>query len=165
MTNQYFAIDEFNLENNYEVDKPNCENGILLGGYGGLYEPKGGINPNPLVEFDTPGEIKSIFSIESSIFAGLSNSNGLLVTNINEDGSIIYQEILAQGYSVNDVFVKDDLIGIAVGHDGALIYSWDSNNSFILKGRIETSYANAIKIKNNVIYVATEDGIEIFITG
>ena len=85
----------------------------------------------------------------------------LLVTNINQEGDITYQEILAQGYSVNDIFVKEDLIGIAVGHDGVLVYSWDGNNSFLLKGRLETSYANAIKIKNKVIYVATEDGIEI----
>ena len=161
MPNHYFAIDEFPFENNYDADKSKCENGILLGGYGGFYEPIGGINPNLLVEFDTPGEIKSLYSINNSIFTGLSNSNGLLVTNINEDGSILYQEILARGYSVNDVFVKDDLIGIAVGHDGAFIYSWDSRDSFVLKGRLETSYANAIKINNNVIYVGTEDGIEI----
>ena len=133
-----------------------------MGGHGGFYEPMGGINPNLLLEFDTPGEINSVYSVNHSIFTGLSNSNWLLVTNITEDGLIIYQEMLAGGYTVNDVFVKDDLIGIAVGHNGVLIYFWDGNNSFTLRGRLETSYANAIKINNNVIYVATEDGIEIF---
>ncbi len=132
-----------------------------MGGHGGIYEPMGGISPNLLLEYDTPGEINSVYSVNHSIFTGLSNSNGLLVTNINEDGSIIYQETLAQGYSVNDVFVNDNLIGLAVGHDGALIYSWDGNTSFILKGRLETSYANAIKINDNVIYIATKNGIEV----
>jgi len=161
MTDQYFAIDEFNYTDNYDDDKSECEKGSALGGYGGIYEPAGGISPNLLLEFDTPGEINSVYSVNHSIFTGLSNSNGLLVTNINEDGSIIYQEALAQGYSVNDVFVNDNLIGLAVGHDGALIYSWDGNTSFILKGRLETSYANAIKVNDNVIYIATEDGIEV----
>ena len=54
-----------------------------------MYEPKGGISPNPLIEFDTPGEVKSIFSINHSIFAGLSNSNGLLVTRIGNNGDIL----------------------------------------------------------------------------
>jgi len=162
MTDQYFSIDEFNYTDNYDEDKSECEKKNALGGiYEGIYEPMGGINPNPLLEYDAPGEIKSVYSVNHSIFTGLSNSNGLLVTNINEDGSIIYQETLAQGYSVNDVYVNDNLVGLAVGHDGALIYSWDGNASFILKGRLEASYANAIKINNNVIYIASEDGIEI----
>jgi len=162
MTDQYFAKDEFNYTNIYDDDKSECGDwgeGYL--NYEGIYEPMGGINPNPLLEYDTPGEINSVYSVNHSIFTGLSNSNGLLVTNINVDGSIIYQETLAQGYSINDIFVNDNLIGLAVGHDGALIYSWDGNTSFILKGRLETSYSNAIKINDNIIYIATEDGIEI----
>ena len=63
--------------------------------------------------------------------------------------------------SVNDIFVNDDIIGLAVGHDGALIYDWDGTDSFTLKGRLETSYANSIKINDNIIYIATEDGIEV----
>ena len=163
MTNQYFTIDEFNSTNDYNTDKSACEDGFLSGGLGGFFEPAGGVNPNPLVEFDTPGEIKSVYSVNHSIFTGLSNSNGLLITYINEDGSIIFQETLAQGYSVNDVFVTDNLIGLAAGHDGALLYAWDGNHSFILKGRLETSYAHAMKINNDIIYVATEDGVEIYI--
>ena len=84
-----------------------------------------------------------------------------MVTNFDENGSIINQQTLAQGYSVNDIFVNEDIIALAVGHDGALIYDWDGNTSFIFKGRLETSYANAIKINDNVIYIATEDGIEV----
>ena len=161
MTDKHFAIDEFSYTDNYDDDKSKCEKGSALGGYGGVYEPAGGISPDFLLEFDTPGEINSIYSVNHSIFTGLSNSNGLLVTNIDDNGSIIYRKNLAQGYSVNDIFVNDNLIGLAVGHDGALIYSWDQNTSFILKGRLETSYANAIKINDNVIYIATEDGIEV----
>jgi len=166
MTDQYFPIDGFNYTDNYDDDKSECEKKSALGGdYGGMYEPAGGISPNLLLEFDTPGEINSVYSVNHSIFTGLSKSNGLLVTNINEDGSIIYQETLALGYSVKDVFVNNNIIGLAVGHDGALIYSWDGNTSFILEGRIETSFANAIKINDNIIYIATEDGIEVIQVG
>ena len=161
MTDQYFAIDEFNYTDNYDNDKSECEKGSALGGYGGMYEPTGGISPNLLSGYDSPGEINAVYSVNNSIFTGLSNSNGLLVAHINEDGSIISKEILAQGYSVNDIFIYNSLVGLAVGHDGALIYSWDGNTSFIFKGRLESSYANAIKINHNFIYIATEDGIEI----
>ena len=161
MTDHYFPIDEFDYTDNYDENKSECEKGSALGGYGGIYEPAGGISPNHLLEFDTPGDINSVYTIDNSIFTGLSNSNGLLVTNFDENGSIINQQTLAQGYSVNDIFVNEDIIALAVGHDGALIYDWDGNTSFIFKGRLETSYANAIKINDNVIYIATEDGIEV----
>jgi hypothetical protein len=85
------------------------------------------------------------------------------LTKINTDGDILYQKSIAEGYSVNDVYATDTLIGLAVGHDGVLIYSIEDGNSFILEGRLTSNYANAIKIKNKNIYVGTENGIEIFV--
>ncbi len=144
-------------------DRSKCEDGAALGGYGGIYEPDGGLDLNPIIEFDVLGEVNSVYSQNHLILTGLSNSNGLLLTKINTDGDILYQKSIAEGYSVNDVYATDTLIGLAVGHDGVLIYSIEDGNSFILKGRLTSNYSNAIKIKNRNIYVGTENGIEIFV--
>jgi hypothetical protein len=40
------------------------------------------------------------------------------------------------------------------------LYNWsDIDISFL--GKIETSYANNVKVAGNIIFAATEDGIEI----
>ena len=116
-----------------------------------------------LVEFDVLGEVNSVYSQNHLILTGLSNSNGLLLTKINSDGTILFQKSIAKGYTVNDVYSSDRYIGLAVGHDGILIYSFEGNDSIVLEGRLATNYANSIKIKDKNIYVGTEDGIEIFI--
>jgi hypothetical protein len=140
-------------------DKERCEKGVLLNGLNGIYEPKGGLELNPLIEFDVLGEVNSVYSQNHLILTGLSNSNGLLLTQIDSNGTIIYQKSLAKGYSVNDVYATDTLIGLAVGHDGVLIYSIEGD----LKGRLATNYANSVKIKDRNVYIGTEDGIEIFV--
>ena len=38
--------------------------------------------------------------------------------------------------------------------------NWDGINASFM-GKIETAYANNIKVSDNIIFVATEDGIEI----
>ena len=157
--NPYVIISEFVSTNNSDNDKAICENGILLNGFNGIYEPKGGLDLNPLIEFDVLGEVNSVYSQNHLILTGLSNSNGLLLTQINPDGDILFQKSLAKGYSVNDVYATDTLIGLAVGHGGVLIYSIEGH----LEGRLASNYANAVKIKDKNIYVATEDGIEIFV--
>ena len=155
----YQEIESF--PSSYEKEK--CEGESWEGGYGGIYEPEGGLDLNPLIEFDVLGEVNSVYSQNHLILTGLSNSNGLLLTKINSDGTIIFQKSIAKGYTVNDVYSSDRFIGLAVGHDGVLIYSIEGNDSFVLEGRLATNYANSIKIKDKNIYVGTEDGIEIFI--
>ena len=45
-------------------------------------------------------------------------------------------------------------------NDGLLLYNWNLNDVSFM-GKIETSYANNVKIAGNIIFAATEDGIEI----
>jgi hypothetical protein len=63
------------------------------------------------------------------------------------------------------VFDQDDgLLALAAGHDGILLYKWNGNVVSFM-GKIETAYANTVKVKSDVngkiIFAATEDGIEI----
>ncbi len=53
------------------------------------------------------------------------------------------------------------LVGLAAGHAGVLLYEWDGIDIMYL-GNLQTSYANKIKVQGNRVFVATEDGIDIF---
>ena len=145
---------------NPETDE--CFSYFLLG-HGGKYASAGGIIPRIFSEFDTPGEVKAVFSHENIIFAGLNYSNGCLMAIIDDDnGSVTSTNSFAQGYTINDIH-KDpnsQVVALAAGHDGVLIYHLNGFDITFL-GKIHTSYANAVKVANNIIFVGTEDGVDI----
>ena len=157
---RYYPNNAFNDTGNYESDKNNCENGSLLGGYGGIYEPAGGISPNMIAEFDTPGEVEVIYSVDSTIFTGLSYSNGCMMTRLNNDESISESYQFASGYTIKGIHEHNGLLALAAGNDGILLYNWNGAD-ISFRGKIETSYANAVRIAGDIIFAATEDGIEV----
>ena len=128
----------------------------------GNFEPSGGFIPSIFSSFDTPGEVKTVFSYENTIFAGLSTSNGCLIQYVGEEGELLNHYLIAEGFSVNGIHYDNNLLALACGHDGVLIYQWDGAGIPSFLGRITTSYANKIKVQSNKIFVATEDGIDIF---
>ncbi len=129
-------------------------------GYGGSFSSAGGIIPTIYAEFDTPGEVEAIYSTGDAIFSGLSNSNGCMMTILGADGSIARSLHFAIGYTIKGIYQNNGLLVLAAGHDGILLYNWNVEEiSFI--GEIETAYANNVKVSGNIIFVATEDGIEI----
>ena len=138
------------------------ENPTFLGGFNGDFEPSGGFFPSIFSSFDTPGEVKTVFSFENTILAGLSKSNGCHIQFIDEDGSLLNHYMIAQGYSVYGIHFDNDILALACGHDGILLYSWDGFSLPAFLGRISTSYANKIKVNNIRVFTATEDGIDIF---
>jgi hypothetical protein len=81
---------------------------------------------------------------------------------VGEEGELLNHYLIAEGYSVNGIHYENDLLALACGHDGFLIYQWDGAGLPSLLGRVETSYANKIKVQGNKVFVATEDGIDIF---
>ena len=56
--------------------------------------------------------------------------------------------------------LDEEILVLAAGHDGILLYK-NNENTFSFLGKISTSYVNSVKIKNKIIYAATEDGIDI----
>ena len=169
--NNYMVNSEINYKNCCTVTA--CPQGIeecpwLLGqeGLGGVFSSAGGIIPRIYAEFDFPGEVESIFSLQQSdfsdkhvMFLGLSNSNGCTMMVMN--GSDMENSIdFAKGYTIKGVHVDNDLLVLAAGHDGILLYDWNLN-SVSFRGRISTSYANSVKVADNIIFVATEDGLEV----
>ena len=130
-------------------------------GLGGVYSSKGGIIPQISFEFDTPGEVEIIYSIDQTIFAGLSHSNGFTITKLNDDGSTSDPGQFATGYSIRGIHEDNGLLALAAGHDGILLYNWNGGVDVSFIGKIETSYANNVKVAGSIIFAATEDGIEV----
>jgi hypothetical protein len=130
-------------------------------GYGGLFSSAGGIIPQIYAEFDTPGEVEAVFSESNNIFAGLKYSNGCVLTQLDDDGNIINTNQFAIGYSVTGIHQNNGLLALAAGHDGILLYNWNDGADVSFLGKIETAYANNVKVAGNIIFVATEDGIEV----
>ena len=121
---------------------------------------EGELIPGVIWEFDTPGEVEALYSISNSIFAGLSKSNGFIKVQLNSDGSITDYSQYGIGYSIKGIHHNGNILAVAAGHDGVLLYNWDGVN-LSFKGRIDTAYANNVKVALNVIFIATEDGIDI----
>ena len=130
-------------------------------GHGGKYASSGGIMPEIYAEFDTPGEVEAVFSEGNIIFAGLKYSNGCLITELDDEGLIIGNIQFAIGYSVNSIHQDNGLLALAAGHDGILLFDWDGGLDISFIGIIETAYANNVHVAGNILFAATEDGIEI----
>ena len=159
------------VANSDEINyKSCCENSTCLAGigqcdwftegYGGVFSSEGGIIPEVYAEFDTPGEVESIYSYNKTIFAGLKYSNGCLIVKLDENGDVKTNQHIASGFSVNGIHQNNGLLALSVGHDGILLYDLTELDATFL-GKIETSYANNVKVSNNIVFAATEDGIEI----
>jgi hypothetical protein len=76
-----------------------------------------------------------------------------------DDGSISGPSQFATGYSIRGIHEDKGLLALAAGHDGILLYDWTGLDVSFL-GKIETPYANSVKVAGDIIFVATEDGIE-----
>jgi len=129
-------------------------------GFGGVFSSTGGIIPTVYAEFDTPGEVGAVFSEGNNIFAGLKYSNGCVLTQLDDGGNIINTNQFAIGYSVNGIHQNNGLLALATGNNGILLYNW-SGIDVSFMGKIETSYANNVKVAGDIIFAATEDGIEV----
>jgi len=143
-------------------DGNDCVVGPEVLGLGGTFEPAGGLEPNVFAEFDTPGEVNTVYSTGMTVFAGLSTSNGCYMVLLDLGGEIISTLPFGQGYTINGIHQDDGLVALAAGHSGVLLYEWDGSTGLTELGMLETSYANEVKVQGNSIYVATEDGIDIF---
>jgi hypothetical protein len=140
----------------------NCpwyETGNIDEGLGGIFSSTGGIIPKIYAEFDTPGEVEAIFSTGSTIFAGLNDRNGCVMATLDNNGSVITTYQFAKGYTVNGIHQDNGLLALAGGRDGILLYNWNGSNIRFM-GKIQTSYANNVKVAGNIIFAATKYGIE-----
>ena len=139
----------------YSKDKQYCNS------LDGIYEPSGGFHPSIFSEFTgIQGSVNTTYNKDNALFIGLSNSNGIYIITLNDTGEVVSSFQFAIGYSIKGIHEENGLLALAAGHDGILLYDWHGNDvSFI--GKIQTAKSNDVQVAGNIIFAATEDGIEI----
>ena len=116
--------------------------------------------------FDTPGIAETVHADSNIIFTGLGNNKGCIISPMDTTVLLMNQITIADGYSVKGIHKQNDLLALACGDDGVLLYTCHSDGNLPLVseiGRINSEYAYNVKIYNsNTIFVATKEGIQIF---
>ena len=116
--------------------------------------------------FDTPGTAETVYADSNMIFTGLGDDKGCLISPMDTTVLLMNQITIADGYSVKGIHKQNELLALACGDDGVLLYTCHSDGNFPLVseiGRINSEYAYNAKIYNlNTIFVATKVGIQIF---
>ena len=120
-----------------------------------------------LFSFNIPvGKAQSVYSLDDAIIGGFSDDKGCYMALLDSDDDVEPNYIaFAEGYSVNDIDYDNGIIGLATGSDGVQLYFWNGS-SVSPYGWIDTEeYAFGLKIKDGIVYVATEMGLEIYKIG
>ena len=151
-------------ENNpCDTMSPNCADDpekVEEPGFGGKFSSSGGLIRKIFSEFPTIRPVESVFSEDNMILIGLSDREGCELFELNFEGDIVSTQKIADGYTIKGIHIYAELLVLAAGYDGILVFNWQHGNPVFL-GQIETSFANSVKIHKNSIFVATRDGIEI----
>lgn len=119
--------------------------------------------------YNTESEVRSIFASNDYILAG--TNNGCYITLLEENGISDSDDSklkIAENFTVYDIYfdsINNKLI-LSTGSDGVLVYNWDGNSFNIYEEmRLYSSYAFTARIINDVYYVATKNGLEIYNIG
>ena len=113
------------------------------------------------------GQAQSVYAFENAVVGGFSNDKGCYMALLESDSDSVSNYIaFAEGYSINGIDFSDNIIGLATGNDGVQLYEWSGGSNVTPYGSINTDeYAYDLKIKGDLIFVATRTGLEIFKIG
>ena len=129
----------------------------------GVYNMQGEL----LDEYLTESVVRSVYSINDYILAG--TEDGCYITLL--DGDSIYELgnsklVIADNFTIYDIFYSDNKLILSCGSDGVLIYDWDGTSSeFYEDIRLFPSdayYGTKVRVLDNIYFIGTEDGLEIF---
>ena len=165
-SDSFDLIEDFNPSGNIDIDRIACENSIFdyyNPGFGGIFEPEGGFHPQVYSSFDLPGEVNAVYVKDLVLFSGLSTSNGCYISLLGDNGSILENLSVANGYTINGISEDNGILALSAGRDGVLLYQWNGDLNISYMGQIETPYSNKVKVDGNNILISTEDGVYIYI--
>ena len=127
-----------------------------------IYDFQGGLDTSIALE----SEVKSVYSINNFVLGGTNNGCYIMLPgdggNFGDNSNILH---IAEGYTIYDIFYDVNLskLILSAGAKGILVYDWDGNSfSFNFNYRLLSSYAFTARIYNNMIMVASKNGLEIF---
>lgn len=164
-SNSNEILNEFIPSGNVDNDRIACENPTFdyyNPGLGGVFEPVGGFYPYVYASYDLPGEVNSVYVKDLVVFSGLSTSNGCYISLLGDNGGVIDNLSIANGYSINNISLDDNILALSAGHDGCLLYNWNGGLDIEFIGHIDSPYSNHVKVDGNNIIISTEDGIYIY---
>ena len=165
-TGEYNVISTFAPSGEVDSDRIICENppfDYYNPGLGGIFEPKGGFHPKVYASFDLPGEVNEAYIKGQTIISGLSTSNGCYISLLDDNGIVIDNLSIANGYTINGISEDNGILALSAGKDGVLLYQWNGSLNADYIGQIQTPYANQVKVDGNNILISTEDGVYIYI--
>ena len=128
-----------------------------------MFEPEGGFHPQIYSSFDLPGEVNAVYVKDLVLFSGLSTSNGCYISLLGDNGTVVENLPIANGYTINGISEDNGILALSAGRDGVLLYQWNGALSIDFIGQIQTPYSNRVKVDGNNILVSTEDGVFIYI--
>jgi hypothetical protein len=116
--------------------------------------------------FDTPGTAETLYADSNMIFTGLGDDKGCLISPMDTTVLLMNQITVADGYSVKGIHKQNELLALACGYGGVLLYTCYSNDNLPVVseiGKINSRYTYNVKIyDSNTIFVATIAGIQIY---
>lgn len=110
--------------------------------------------PNYARRFATPGNVHSLFAVDSMVYLACEQM-GLIIYNLNNPDSTAKIGEMDTPSNARDVFVKDDIAYIADGYDGLVLI--DISNPYkpeMISNYDTPGYAQGIFVENNLAYVA-----------
>ncbi|MBT3251179.1 MAG: hypothetical protein HN729_10535 [Candidatus Marinimicrobia bacterium] len=118
-------------------------------------------------EFDgIQGEVSEIFANDGIIYAGLNDDKGCYMALLDSDGEIITTLEIAEGYTVQGIDKINNVLALACGSDGILLYDilQSTDNLYANEiGRVETEYAYQVKLMSeNSFLAATRAGVQYY---
>ncbi len=131
----------------------------------------GSLDDSTFAAYDISGgyEVQTVMTQDGVVFAGLSNDGGCHIAKVEDNGEIISEIQIAEGYSVQGIDLKDDVLALACGSDGVLLYEWngfDFSTALTELGRLNSDYAYNVKVYDTQnIFTATRAGIQLFQLG
>ncbi len=113
------------------------------------------------------GQAQSVYAFENAVIGGFSNDKGCYMALLESDDNSVSNYIsFADGYSINGIDYSNNIIALATGNDGVQLFEWTGGGNVTPYGSINTiEYAYDLKIKDDLIFVATRSGLEIFKIG
>lgn len=144
------------------------ENEIFSDAPNGIYDEGEENFFDTLTSFNRAGgQAQTVYVLDNAVIGGFSNDKGCYMALLDSSDNIITNYVsFADGYSVKGIDVEGTIIGIATGNDGVQLYEWYGGNTVSPYGSFDTDgYAYDLKIKEDLIFVATRSGLEIYKIG
>ena len=118
-------------------------------------------------EFDgIAGEVSDIYADDGMIYAGLADDKGCYMALLDSSGNIVTTLTVAEGYTVQGIHTFNQVLSLACGNDGILLYEIQKTGSSIIAreiGRVDSEYAYQVKLMNETSFLAaTRAGVQYY---